>query len=249
MPVWPANVFSSVPVALRPSSSSCSNSIAIEVRASGSASHGRSDSRSAAAARHPSGDRQLDGALDRATCRPRSVRARRSRPGPGRCPVRGSGAGRGPAGAGSSQRDLVAGEQEPPEAEGVAQLGCLGDRASAVGAVARRRLQLGDARLEVADEGAGDRVGRGQRALGQGRQADVADADLEEGRPPARPRSRRGSGRARRAGRRRRGHRGRGSGSAFLRERLDERGLRRDVRGVELELLEAGRADLPVPGR
>ena len=48
VPRCPANVFSRVPVALRPSSSSCSNSMAIHVRASGSASHGRSDSRSAA---------------------------------------------------------------------------------------------------------------------------------------------------------------------------------------------------------
>ena len=55
-------------------------------------------------------------------------------------------------------------------------------RCSAASAVGARRLQLRDARLEVADEGPGDRVRGRQRTLGQGRERRVADADLEEGR-------------------------------------------------------------------
>src|SRR5689334_1376429 len=43
------------------------------------------------------------------------------------------------------------------------------------------RLQLGDARLEVADEGPGDRVRGWQRPLSQGREGRVADTDLQEG--------------------------------------------------------------------
>ena len=64
--------------------------------------------------------------------------------------------------------------------------------------------------------------GGGQRALGQRRQADVADADLEERRGERRSRSPRGGGRARPGGRRRSGHRGRGRGQPF-RARLSMR--------------------------
>ena len=105
---------------------------------------------------------------------------------------------------GSSQGDLVPGEEQPAEAEGVALLGGLGRRAGG--------FELGDARLEVADERAGDRVGRRERTLGQGGDGDVADADLEEraARAPSRPR--RGRGRGRRGGRRPGGRRGRGRG-------------------------------------
>src|SRR4029079_7721827 len=77
--------------------------------------------------------------------------------------------------------DLVAGQQEPPETQRVAELGRLGR--GVPGALAGRyRLQFGDTSLEVPDERPGDRVGRGQRALGQRRQAQVADPDLQEGR-------------------------------------------------------------------
>ena len=77
------------------------------------------------------------------------------------------------------RRDLVAGEQQPAESQGVAELGRLvAGRRSRIGA--GRGFELGDARLEVADERAGDGVGRRQGALGQGRHADVADTDLEE---------------------------------------------------------------------
>ena len=69
----------------------------------------------------------------------------------------------------------MAGEQQPAEPQRVAQLGGLGGGGAGggrAGAVGRgRRLELGDARLEVADERAGDRVRRRQRALGQGRDA------------------------------------------------------------------------------
>ena len=134
-------------------------------------------------------------------------------------------------------------EQQAAEAQRVAQLRGFGGRRRAARVGRRRGLQLGDARLEIADERAGDGVGRRQRALGQGRRADVTDADLEEGGgqggfdlvevqvelvradaddPRVEDEVRIGS----------------------LLERLDERGLGRDARGVELELLEPRRADL-----
>ena len=56
------------------------------------------------------------------------------------------------------------GKEEAPEAQGVALLGGLDRRAG--------RFELGDARLEVADESAGDGVGRRERTLGQRRDGD-----------------------------------------------------------------------------
>ena len=53
---------------------------------------------------------------------------------------------------------------------------------------------------------------RRERALGQGRERRIADADLEEVTARARSRSHQGAGRARRDGPRRGGHRGRGPG-------------------------------------
>ena len=66
------------------------------------------------------------------------------------------------------------GEQQPAEPERVAQL------ARVRAAASLRRLELGDLRLEVADERAEDGVRRGERALRQRRHRAVAHAELEE---------------------------------------------------------------------
>src|SRR5436853_5242787 len=69
----------------------------------------------------------------------------------------------------------MAGEEESPQAEDVAELRGFGN----LGGLAFR-LELGDAPLDVADERPRDRLRRGQRALGERRDARVADADPKE---------------------------------------------------------------------
>ena len=65
---------------------------------------------------------------------------------------------------GPSQGDLVSGEEQSPETKGVTLLCRFGDRAGG--------FEVGDPRLEVADEGTGDRVGRRERTVGQGGNGD-----------------------------------------------------------------------------
>ena len=143
-------------------------------RASVGAPHGRSAFELGGGARRAPGQGQLERALDGRLAG--LVRAADDGQAGRQLDVEGAIAPEVAAAAacGSSQRDLVAGEEQTAEPERVALLGGLGGRAG--------RLELGDAGLEVADERAGDRVRRRQRSLGQGRHRDVADADLEEGR-------------------------------------------------------------------
>ena len=159
----------------RPSSSSCSNSMATQGRASGAGVPRPQRLEVGRAARDAPGEGQLDGALDG---RLAGLVGAAHDGHAGRevdVELADSGGGRGPGGGGSSQGDLVAGEQEPPEPQRVAQLGGLGGggtRSRSIRPVGRGgRLELGDAPLEVADERPGDGVRRWQRALGQGRGA------------------------------------------------------------------------------
>ena len=114
----------------------------------------------AGGARHPAGDGQLDRPLDRRLAG--LVRAAHD----------------GQAGrqvdvevavapevvqlraGGSSQRHFVAGEQQPPEAERIAQLGGL---VGAVRAASSSAIRASRSRMKAPDDG----VGRGQGALGQ----------------------------------------------------------------------------------
>ena len=68
----------------------------------------------------------------------------------------------------------MAGQEEPAEAEDVAELGRLAGLGLAAGG-----LELGDPALDVPDEGTRDRVGRRQAAMGQGRHRLIADAELQ----------------------------------------------------------------------
>ena len=208
-PSGPRTHFSRVPVAVRPSSSSCSNSIATHGRASAAASHGRSDLEVAGVARHPASEGELDGSLDGRLAG--LVRAADDGDARGQVDVELAVAAQV---ADLQPADPHSDTSWPASSSRPSRSASRSSAASAVGVdagVGRGcRLELGDARLEIADEGAGDGVGRRKGALGQGRRAHVADAHLQERRQRARPRSRRGGGRARPGGRRRSGRRGRG---------------------------------------